>query len=210
MARIFKQCEINSVLDIGANQGQFAKSLRKRGYAGEIHSFEPVADSFKVLQQYSSSDANWYVYNIALGDECAFKDIHVSKASDLSSFLPASNFGSKRFASMAETHTETVEISTVDMFLSENDELFKDKKIFLKMDTQGFDVRVFNGARDSWPAIAGLLSELSFQKIYKGIPTYLEALSVYEQAGYKITGLFPIVRNNDLTLVEMDCVMIKS
>jgi len=210
LSRIFKQCHINVVLDVGANHGQFAKGLRARNYAGEIHSFEPVASSFAILQQASANDLNWHVHNLALGDKSGDQDIHVSKASELSSFLPANEFGSKRLKGMAAIHLETVQVLTVDQFLAEHNILSADKNIFLKMDTQGFDLNVFYGAKQSLPQIAGLMSELSFLQIYKNMPPYTEVIPVYEQAGYRVTGLFPIVRNQDLTLVEMDCVLIKT
>ncbi len=210
IVRILKQCHVNVVLDVGANHGQFARDLRKAGYRGDIHSFEPVADSFATLQHRSKNDPDWHVHKLALGDANASKDIHVSGASELSSFLAANEFGEKRLDGMARTRKESVQISTLDDFLVSNGLNRPDKKIFLKMDTQGFDLNVFRGAQKSLNIIIGILSELSFQPIYAGMPSYGQALHIYEQAGYKPTGLFPVVRNANLTLVEMDCVLIKA
>ncbi len=210
LLRIFQQCQVDLVLDVGANQGQFAKDLRKRGYKGEIHSFEPVTDSFAIIKQHSRNDKNWYVHKLALGSENGSNNMRVSSASELSSFLKASNFGEQRLEKISETHMENVQVSTLDSFLTEHGLNQAGRKIFLKMDTQGFDLHVFSGAQHSLGLIVGLLSELSIKPIYKDMPPYTQALNTYEQAGYNITGLFPIIRNVDLTLVEMDCVMVKS
>ena len=210
LLRILKQCNVSVVLDVGANHGQFARDLRKAGYRGEIHSFEPVASSFEIIKNISKNDPGWHVHKLALGATNAMQDIHVFWASELSSFLAANEFGENRLDGMVQTHKESVQISTLDDFLAEKDLNRHGKKIFLKMDTQGFDLSVFKGAQKSLNFIVGMLSELSFQPIYADMPSYSQALSVYEQAGYNTTGLFPVVRNADLTLVEMDGVLIKA
>jgi hypothetical protein len=80
--------------------------------------------------------------------------------------------------------------------------------VFLKMDTQGFDLQVFAGAKRSLPKVLALQSEISIQPIYEGVPEYLEALEVYTKAGFVISGLYPVSRDKDtLALIELDCVM---
>ncbi len=209
LLRVFKQCEVDIVLDVGANLGQFAKDLRKRGFKGVIHSFEPVSSSFKILEQASKYDKNWHVHNLALGDKNTSKDIYVSSASELSSFLKANTFGAGRLEGMPQTHMERVQIITLDHFLASNKPNQQTPNIFLKMDTQGYDLNVFKGAQKSLRVIVGLLSELSFKQIYRDMPSHTQALELYEQAGYNMTGIFPIIRNADLTVVEMDCVLIR-
>ncbi|PHQ59078.1 MAG: FkbM family methyltransferase [Robiginitomaculum sp.] len=206
--RVFKQCKVDMVLDVGANNGQFAIDLRKRGFRGDIHSFEPVASCYQALLKISNNDERWHVHNFAMGSENGEMKINVSTATELSSFLSANDFGTARLAGLDDTHMELVKVVTVDSFLSNLN--ITDKHIFLKMDTQGFDLNVFNGAQNSMENIVGLLSELSVQKIYNNMPSYTSALKTYEYANYRITGLFPIIRNLDLTLIEMDCVMIKN
>ncbi|MCF6274325.1 MAG: FkbM family methyltransferase [Robiginitomaculum sp.] len=206
LLRVFKQNSVDLVLDVGANEGQFAKDLRKYGFRGEIHSFEPVASCYQILLRASKNDEHWHVHNMALGAENGYMEINVSSATKLSSFLRANDFGVKRLAGIDDTQIERVKIETLDSFLRHN---ISNKRIFLKMDTQGFDLNVFAGSLNSRENIVGLLSELSLQKIYHDMPSYTSALETYEQANYRVTGLFPIIRNLDLTLVEMDCVMIK-
>ncbi len=209
LLRLFKQCRIDVVLDVGANHGQFAINLRKRGYKGAIHSFEPVAKSFEILQQASRRDKSWHVHKLALGDISGHRNMHVSGASELSSFLAANEFGEKRLKGMQNTHIERVDVLTLDDFFARHKADFLGAKIFLKMDTQGYDLNVFTGAQKSLGAIVGLVSELSMKQIYRDMPPHTQALEVYEQAGYNITGIFPIIRNADLTVVEMDCVLIR-
>lgn len=87
---------INLVLDVGANVGQFGLSLRNRGYAGQIMSFEPVSDAFNELKKVASGDDLWGMSNLALAAARASMEINVSENSQFSSFndltSTASNF----------------------------------------------------------------------------------------------------------------------
>ena len=76
------------------------------------------------------------------------------------------------------------------------------------MDTQGYDLKVFIGALDVIDCIDFILSEISFIPIYDGMPRYLETLQTYEQYNFIISGLYPISRKKDLSVVEMDCMML--
>lgn len=199
---------IDLVLDVGANQGQFGAMLRREGYAGEIHSFEPVSHTFRQLEAAAAGDAYWHAHPLALGAEAGTAEVNVSASSDLSSFLQANEFGRERYRKIETTRQETVTIGTLDRVLPSLASDYADRRILLKMDTQGFDLQVFEGAGQMIPHLCCMLSELSLLPIYAGMPHYLEALRIYEDAGFAITGLFPISRDSDLAVVEMDCFMV--
>ena len=78
------------------------------------------------------------------------------------------------------------------------------------MDTQGYDLQVFAGARQSLGRIACLMSELSLAPIYHAMPGYLEALSLYQKNGFSVSGIYPILRSPDLSLIEADCVLVNT
>ncbi|MDQ7049802.1 MAG: FkbM family methyltransferase [Enterobacterales bacterium] len=201
--------KIDVVLDIGANLGQFAQSLRGSGFKGEIHSFEPIKAVFEQLQHAAKDDALWHVHNHAMGSEIGLGKINVTQASDLSSILEPNQYGSKRFKKNKISHTETIQISTVDNFLINDLVNGTNKKVFLKTDTQGYDLEVIKGAKQSIKQIRCLLSEISLIPIYAGMPHYIESLQVYESLGFIVTGFYPITREkSDLSVIEMDCVMI--
>jgi hypothetical protein len=79
----------------------------------------------------------------------------------------------------------------------------------LKMDTQGYDLKVYRGAASSLGRVQAVVSELSFQPIYEGMPDYRQMLAEFESAGFAVSGLFPVSRNPDLSLIEMDCVLVR-
>ena len=83
---IFQHYQINCVVDVGANDGQYARFLRELGYRGQIVSFEPVASVFERLAACAAADARWDVHRLALGNEDGCREIHVAGNSPWSSF----------------------------------------------------------------------------------------------------------------------------
>lgn len=208
LALILKQQNIDLVVDVGANEGQFGKLLREIGYAGDILSFEPVSSTFEILAQNSKTDKKWDVVQCALSDKKGALVINTFASSTLSSILNPNTFGTEKFTGMQTAQKETIEADTLDNLLQGKNLL--GKKILLKMDTQGYDLNVFKGAAGSLSSIHALLSEVSFQPIYENMPDYHQVLKEYERAGFAVTGLYPVAKNNDLSIIEMDCVLVKS
>ena len=210
LQHIFNSAKINYVIDVGANEGQFALSLRRNNYKGDILSFEPTSKPFKKLVEISKNDERWDVMNLALGERKESRKINVFEASDLNSFHEASALGKNRFnKGMKKIETETIEIKTLDSILKKID--LKNKNIFLKMDTQGFDISVFRGSKKHMSKICGLMSEIPIQQIYKTTQSYHDILKEYEAEKFQISGIFPVSQNKkNNTAIEFDCVMLKS
>ena len=70
-------------------------------------------------------------------------------------------------------------------------------RLFLKMDTQGYDLEVVRGALGSLPRVLGLLSEIAAEPAYEGMPLYLELLEVYELPGFRLRSIIEIAWNWD-------------
>jgi FkbM family methyltransferase len=203
--------KIDLVLDIGANDGQFGKMLRNEGYKGVVHSFEPVNHSFANLQKTCLNDEKWFAHKLAMGAACGKDTINVTAASDMSSFLNPNAFGEGKFEKINVVHREMVEIETLDGFLSRKIKDFNKRRIFLKLDTQGYDLKVLEGSLNVMDHITCLLTEISLIPIYSGMPHYLDALRKYEEYGFVVTGLYPVSRDKKtLSTIEMDCALINS
>jgi hypothetical protein len=82
------------------------------------------------------------------------------------------------------------------------------RKIFMKLDTQGYDLEVFKGAASILKNLVAFQSELAHKNLYKGAPHWTEVIDEYEKAGFLLAGLFPIIRDG-YQYVESDCLMVK-
>jgi FkbM family methyltransferase len=211
LSQLLPKLGIDCVLDVGANQGQYGLMLRKAGYRGHIVSFEPVKASFDILKARATKDTHWRACHYALGAKASTQTIHVSRSSVMASFLDATEYSHHQFPEgMPVVREEKVQIRTLDQVFAEATEGLKAPRVFLKMDTQGYDLQVFAGAKRSLPEVRGLQTEISIQAIYEKMPDYLQSLAVYTKAGFVMSGLYPVSRDKQtLALIELDCVMRK-
>jgi FkbM family methyltransferase len=206
LEEVFKAYRIDTIVDVGANEGQFGAMARELGFTGDIHSFEPVKQTYDRLVETAAHDDRWTTHNLALGRQPGTLSINVSEGSVFSSLLKPNDYGAERFSGIKVQRQEQIEVSTFDHFMQKH--LGGERRIFLKMDTQGYDLEVFAGAAASLNSICGILSELSLIPIYDGMTDYLETLATYQKHGFSVSGMYSVNRNDDLSLIEVDCVMV--
>jgi FkbM family methyltransferase len=207
---LFQRLEINCVLDVGAHFGEYGRRLRALGYKGRIVSFEPVSASYKILSKRAGAESNWIAHNVALGREASSAEIKIPNHSELASFLDRSAYSAGEFGSIsAVARTETVKIVTLDSVVQECIRNIDAPRVFLKMDTQGFDLEVMSGASDSLKWVLGMQSEVSIKNIYDAMPDWKTAIGLYESFGYEISGLYPVTRDKNLLVMEFDCLLAK-
>jgi FkbM family methyltransferase len=210
LSMLLARLGIDCVLDVGANRGQFGSLLRGIGYAGPIVSFEPVTACFQQLRHAARNDPLWDTRQLALGECNGTLPIHVTASTDFSSFLVPNEYCRATFGDgPVQTATEDVRVRRLDEMLDEEPRACRATRIFLKMDTQGYDHQVLSGAAGWLDRIIAVQSELSVRPIYEGAPRYLDALRWFEAAGYELSGLFTVNRDRELRVVEMDCVMVR-
>lgn len=200
LRRLLRLLEVDCVLDVGANIGQFACEVRGIGYQGHIVSFEPISRIFQELSSEFAGDPRWRGLNMALGSNESKMTINVPKQTALSSLLEFRD-------TEAGTHTEVVQVQTLAALLPQIKAELGVSRVFLKMDTQGYDVEVFRGAESCLDDIVGIQSELSVQPLYKGMPHYIESLQTYESAGYELYNLSVVNRIESGGLLELNCFM---
>ncbi len=202
LGKLLTDLRVDCVIDVGANEGQYARLLRRLGFQGQILSFEPNPDVFEALRLSMRDDPAWKGFNFGLGSADAEIDFNIFEDSQVSSFLPAS----KRLSSKL-LKSVRLPIRRFDVALPEILPDWKARRLFLKCDTQGFDLEVVKGSEAVTQAIFGLQSEIAVQSLYAGMPRYLEALQFYESQGFVLIDLW--LNNRTLTggALEYDCLM---
>ena len=211
IAWMLRELQITCVLDVGANIGQYGQALRAAGYTGRIVSFEPLPHLADQLLRASADDPDWHVMRYALGEADDEAEMSVTPGrGTTSSLLPASDFGKAWSPSLAGTHRQNVLVRRADGLFDEVVEGLDSPRVYLKLDTQGYDLQAFRGAGNRMADIVGMQSEVSSVPIYDGMPRLVEQIPVYEAAGFEITGMFPVaIDRKSLRVIEFDTVMIR-
>jgi FkbM family methyltransferase len=195
---------VNLVLDVGAHGGGYASFLRRNGYKGRVISFEPVASNYELLQQAALDDGLWETHNVALGSEDGEGQMNVTHSTLLSSFHQPSN--SVMVKAAAIDHVERVVVRRLDSLLPEITDL--GDQIFLKMDTQGWDLEVLHGASGVLGDVKAIQSEVSMIPIYDGMPNLQESLKCFRELGYSVADMFPVVYDSSYRTIEFDCICV--
>lgn len=206
VAGFLRRMSIDCVLDVGANKGQYATSLRQIGYDGEIHSFEPIPEDFAILQERAASDSRWHTHNYALGRVEEAREFNLIGGGDdtfFSSFLEPDDAIVPQ-----QIRKIPVQVRTLDSFATEIDALrANDRRLFLKMDTQGYDIEVCEGAKENMSRFLGLQSEISVKRLYSDQPDYLSALKYFNDLGFSLMNLAVVNRTPESAILEYDCIM---
>ena len=209
LAKLFKRLDIRCVIDVGAHQGGYGHFLRTDvGYSGLIISFEPAPANLSALRKRAKADGNWVVLGMALGDENRRREMNVMKASNFNSFLEPTDAVVSDFRMYnAVDHREMVEMNTLDSLFDRISGECGIERPYLKVDTQGYDLRVLQGARSVLGTFLGVQVEASVKPLYVGAVPFTEVFAFLEARGFEMTGTFPVARDEKLRLVEFDLVM---
>jgi FkbM family methyltransferase len=178
------------VLDVGANEGQFVTRLRGHGYSGRVVSFEPQAGPFATLQRLAATDPAWECHQLALGEADAVIPMHVSAFSQSSSLLPIGKVHVDLMPFTAELRTEDVQVTRLDEWAAAHD--VAGRRVFLKLDVQGYEASVLRGAGDLLRDVVGVVAELNFAPLFDGQSKYHEVLAMLDAAGFRLAWLTAI------------------
>ena len=185
--KIIKNRGINLIFDVGANTGQFAKEMRQLGYRGRVVSFEPVQAAFQLLAKAASKDPDWKANHFALGDQDGKIQINVAGNSFSSSILNMLPAHEKSAPGSSYVASEEIEIRSMDSvfksFYSPGD------SVLLKIDTQGYERHVLNGAKDSLKCISMIQLEMSMVPLYENEMLFMDMVKYLETLGYSLYSL---------------------
>jgi len=183
-----RKVKIDILFDIGANTGQFSLEMREKGYSGMIVSFEPLTSAREKLIQQASKEKNWIVHErSAIGDYNGITDINISKNSVSSSILPMLKSHSDAVKNSVYIKTEKTPIITLDSVA--DGYLDKFSNLFIKIDTQGYESKVFDGAFKTLKRAKGVLCELSLIPLYEGQDTWKDLILRLEKEGFVLWSL---------------------
>jgi FkbM family methyltransferase len=211
--RILQYLESNNisvVLDVGANEGFYAKELFDAGYKERIVSFEPLISAYNKLLNESKTNSKWQVAErCAIGDYNGKTKINISKNSLSSSVLPMLKSHIQAEPESEYIGSEEVNIYKLDTitvkYINESD------KIYLKMDVQGYEDKIINGISDLFKQIMFIQLEMSIIPLYNSQLLFEEMLSKMKAIGYELYYLYPVFADEKIgRLLQLDGIFKKT
>ena len=201
--------QIDMVLDVGANVGQYGMLLRRLGYSGKIVSFEPLKSAYSQLKAASNQDSLWEVApRTAIGNENSQITINISANSQSSSVLNILDSHVNAASNSVYIDSEKVELNRLDTIAG--DYLKDAKSVFLKIDVQGFEKQVLEGATDILPRIKGIQTEMSLIPLYQDQLLYRDTIELLDKLGYELYSVIPGLADPQTgRLLQMDGIFFK-
>ncbi|MFZ2014377.1 MAG: FkbM family methyltransferase [Nocardioides sp.] len=190
---LLEHLDIDLVIDVGANDGGYASALRRLGYDRRIVSFEPLAEPFGRLAARAAGDASWDVVRCALGDEDGDVVVHVAgNGGASSSVLPMLDSHVSAAPQSAYVRDESVRLRRLDEVLREIVDPVP-RRTFLKIDAQGFERAVLDGAEGLFrdDLLLGVQAEMSLVPLYVGQMLWRETVDRLAAQGFDLVSLVP-------------------
>jgi FkbM family methyltransferase len=188
--------EIDMIFDIGANTGQFGELIYKLGYKGKMYSFEPLSSAYEILSSTSKPYEGWNpAEKCAIGDEDGEIEIHISENSISSSALEMLEEHENAAPKSKYVGVEKVKAYKLDTIFDKYAE--GSRNVLVKIDTQGFEEKIFNGSLNSMNKIKGLYLEMSLVKLYEGQILFKELYERIIANGFGMYGIQPAFVNKE-------------
>lgn len=197
-----REARVKTLLDVGANFGQFAQEVRQAGYAGDILSFEPLSAAHGQLSRNAASDGKWHVApRMAIGDVPGKTEIHIAQGLASSSLLKVEERSTRADPISSQVTTEQVEIMRLDDAVGPEVQ----GPYAIKLDTQGFELHVLRGGERILSQTRVIVSELSLSPLYENGAEFVAVYSYLEQRGFRCIALtqgFSDLNRNEMLQVD--------
>jgi len=190
LARLLTHLGVDLVLDVGANEGQYVRTLRTIGFRGRVVSFEPLSSAHARLEAAARRDRRWTVApRMALGAAEGEVRLNISGNSLSSSVLEMLPEHERAAPGSAVVGTELAPLHRLDRVAGTY--LEDAHAVLLKIDTQGYEDRVIDGAAGILDRVTAIQAELSFVPLYAGQPMFGNVRSQLGGIGFELYAIFP-------------------
>lgn len=201
----FKELNFQTILDVGAWKGDSAKRYREMFPDSQIYSFEPLSDCFVELS--SLAFDKFQPFNYALGREEATMTINRSGFSPSSSLLKMSDIHKEAFPFTAEEKEEQIKVRPLDSFLTE---IELKGNVMMKVDVQGFEEHVLDGAEKTLEEVKLIVLEISFEPIYEGCPSFDALYKRLRGQGFEYRGSWnQLKRPSDGLILSQNAIFLR-
>lgn len=190
-----------TVVDIGANEGQFALVAHRLFPEARIFSFEPLAEPLSVFRKVFHDDPRVTIFAAAIGPNRTSATIHVSKRLDSSSMLPITSMQSSVFPGTEQSRTEVVQVGRLREYLALTD---IPSPALLKIDVQGYELEVLKGCNELINGFRYVYVECSFMELYKEQALADEIIDWLHDRSYRLVGIYNLSYDRDGIAIQGD------
>lgn len=201
---------IRSVIDVGANQGQFARMVSGYFPQAELFCFEPLEDPFRKLAVWAQTqNERVHCFQLALGDREGVAEMHLHEQhTPSSSLLSATDACHRLYPQTISEHMTSIRLSTLDIVLEDAIDQMP-REILLKLDVQGFEDRVLRGGQRVLLESRAVILEISLDPLYEDQAEFRELVRLLEQANFRYAGNLEQTYAEDGRVVFLDAIFVK-
>jgi FkbM family methyltransferase len=189
LVRTLGWLDIDTILDVGANIGQYGSGIQASGFRGRIVSCEPLPDAFAQLEHRVARSPMWTALNSAVGAENGTVEVNVSANSYSSSVLPVTNASVDAAPKSRVVSSVMAPLTTVQQLVAT--QRIRPERTLLKVDTQGYEASVLDGAGDVLKEFAAIQLELSLVTLYEGQALFYELDERLRNTGFELFSMEP-------------------
>lgn len=193
--------EFETVVDIGANRGQFALAARRWAPNARVFSFEPLPGPAQMFRSVFAGDQRVSLHEVAIGPQAAQCEMHVSARDDSSSLLPITGAQSEMFPGTAEVSTTMVQVAPLETFIGAEQIC---APAMLKLDVQGFEYEALRGCESLLRKFDLVYCECSFVELYSGQRLAADVIEWLSERGFRIKGMFNLAYDGQGQAIQGD------
>lgn len=198
---------VATVVDVGANRGQFSLLARHLWPLSVIHAFEPETTAAEAYARLMAGDAKASLTRTAIGDVDGRSTLFVAQSTDNSSLLASTDMQLEYGRGAKLDHMQEVSVARLDSLLGDRDFPLP---ALLKLDIQGGELAALHGAGDLLNRFTHILVEVSFAPLYQDQPLAGEVADFLQGRGFRLAGIGDPGRNGDGVCVQADFLFVRA
>lgn len=198
---VLRQIKCRTIVDVGANRGQFALVARRCFPKATILSFEPLPKPANRYRRVFAGDERVRLNEVAVGPKTGKATIHISARDDSSSMLPITVLQNQLFPGTSETRQETVRLEPLREFVQPEE---IEPPALLKIDVQGYELETLKGCESLLDRFAYIYVECSFVELYAGQASVSEVIDFLHEQGFVLKGIYNITYDRSGLAVQAD------
>ena len=200
-ATVLSSLGCRTIVDIGANRGQFSLVASETCPASRVIAFEPLPRPAQSFRRVFHCINNVTLYESAIGVTSGAAKIHVSARDDSSSMLGITDLQNSIFPGTAEANTQTINVTTLADVIGPKD---ISSPALLKLDVQGFELQALMGCQTLLTEFSWIYVECSFLELYTGQALAHEVIHWLAQRHFILTGVYNVTYTRKGIAVQAD------